>query len=297
MGLMISVDRRIPENVQLLKEGKWEKGMFAECNGLKGRIVGLLGIGFVGKEVCKRSLAFDMKVIAYDPYLPKEKVEEMGAVKIDSWQELVKTADVISVHVPSTPETKKMINKDFLAMMKPDAILLNTARGDLVVEEDLIARLNAVSGFWYGTDVPQGEPAEKKAAFDCKIAKHPKCIVTHHIGASTKQAETAIGIEAVRMVKVYGESKKVENCVNLATDVKTTHAITIKYVNEVGILGGILAEFSKLALKIQELKNEVFKGRFACVSGIHFAGAVDKKDELVAALKKIPGVLDVTFVC
>lgn len=297
VGLIIAVDRRIPENDKYSKEGKWEKGLYAECNGLKGRTLGLLGIGFVGKEVCKRCLAFDMKVIAYDPFLSKEQVEAMGAIKVDNWQDLVKTADVISVHVPANKETTGMINKDFLGLLKPDTILINTARGELVVEEDILARLDAVKGFYYATDVIKGEPAEKKAAFETKLGKHPKVIATHHIGASTKQAETAIGIEAVRMVKEYGTSKKVENCVNLAQDIKTTHAICIKYTNEVGVLGALLTEFAKFTLKIQEVKNEVFKGRFACASAIHFTGDIAKKDELIAILAKIPGVIDVTFIC
>lgn len=271
--------------------------MFAECNGIKGRTLGLLGIGFVGKEVCKRCLAFDMKVIAYDPYLSKEKVEEMGAHKIESWQELVKASDVISVHVPSNKETKGMINKDFLALMKPEAVLINTARGDLCVDDDLFARLEAVKTFWYATDVLSNEPAEKKCAFDHKLGKHPRVIATHHIGASTKQAETAIGIEAVRMVKEYGATKKVENCVNLAMDIKATHEISIKYTSGVGILGTLIEAFAKHNLKIEEVKNEVFKGRFACVCSIHFTGTIDKKDELLEVLRKTPGVLDVTFIC
>lgn len=297
MGLIISIDRRIPENVQLLKEGKWEKGMFAECIGLKGRTLGLLGIGFVGKEVCKRCLAFDMKVLAFDPFLSKEQVESMGAIKAEKMEEIAKEADIISLHVPANKDTKGMINKEFLKLLKPEAVLINTARGELVVENDVIERLDAVKGFWYGTDVLQGEPAEKKAAFDSKLGKHPKCIGTHHIGASTRQAETAIGIEAVRMVKEYGTSKKVENCVNLAQDIKTTHAMSVKYVNEVGLLGAIIAEFSKQNLKIQEVKNVVFNARVACVAAINFTGGIEKKDELVAIISKLPGVLDVTFIC
>lgn len=297
IGLMVALDRRIPENVQLLKEGKWEKGMFAECLGLKGRCVGLLGIGAVGREVCKRCLAFDMTVIAYDPFLPAEAFTAMGATKVDTVQEIAAKADIISLHAPATKDTLKMINKSFLALMKPDAVILNTARGDLVVEEDILAHLDACKGFYYACDVLMGEPAAKKAAFDSKLAKHPKVFATHHIGASTIQAETAIGIEAVRMVKEYGSTKTVCNCVNMATDIKVTHKISVKYASTVGILGAILAVFTPYNIKIEEVRNEVFKERHACVAGINFTGPVDKKDEIVATLGKIAGVLDVTFVC
>ena len=297
MGLIISIDRRIPENVHFYKEGKWEKGMFAECIGIKGRTLGLIGIGNVGREVCKRAIAFGMKVIACDVFLTAEEIAAIGAVKIETAQEIAKQADIISLHVPAIKETIKMVNKEFLALLKPDAVLINTARGDLVVEEDLIERLEKVKGFWYGSDVFIGEPAEKKAAFDSKLAKHPKVVGTHHIGASTKEAETAIGIEAVRMVKEYGSMKKVNNCVNLATDIKTTHSMSVKYASSVGILGSILAPFAEHKLKIEELKNEVFKDRAACVATIHFTGDVAKKEELVSAISKIAGVLDTTFIC
>ncbi len=297
MGLIIAMDRRIPEGDHLLKEGKWEKGIFADCTGLKGRTVGLLGIGNVGKEVCKRCIAFDMKVIAWDIFISKEDMAAMGAIKMDSAQEVAKNADILSIHVPAVKDTIKMINKDFLKLLKPDTVIVNTARANLVVEEDLLERLDTVKGFWYASDVFSAEPAEKKAAYDNKLAKHPKVIGTHHIGASTKEAETAIGIEAVRMVREYGTMKKVNNCVNLAQDIKNTHNITIKYANQVGTLANILALFTKYQLKIEELRNEVFKDRQACVAAIHFTGDVSKKDELVAEASKVAGVLDATYVC
>eukprot|EP01022_Parablepharisma_sp_SALTPOND_P008053 TRINITY_DN135125_c1_g1_i1.p1 TRINITY_DN135125_c1_g1~~TRINITY_DN135125_c1_g1_i1.p1 ORF type:complete len:418 (-),score=82.79 TRINITY_DN135125_c1_g1_i1:65-1318(-) len=297
MGLMIAVDRRIAENNQLLKEGKWEKGMFANCLGLKGRTLGLLGIGNIGKEVCKRCIAFDMKVIAWDVFISKEDMAAMGAIKVDTPQEVAKNADIISIHVPAVKETIKMINKEFLSLFKPDTVLINAARASLVVEEDVLEMLDKVKGFWYAADVFNGEPAEKKAAFDNKLAKHPKVVGTHHIGASTKEAETAIGIEAVRMVREYGSMKKVNNCVNLAQDIKTTHNISVKYSSQVGTLADILAAFSKHGLKIEEVKNEVFKDRHACVAAVHFTGDVAKKDELVSEISKVTGVLDTTFVC
>lgn len=297
MGIMIAIDRRIAENNQLLKEGKWEKGMFADCIGLKGRTVGLLGIGNIGKEVCKRCTAFGMKVIAWDAFLSAEEITAMGATKIETAQEIAKQADIISIHVPAVKETIKMVNKEFLALLKPQAVLINTARANLVVEEDILAHLDSVKGFWYGSDVFSAEPAEKKAAYDNKLAKHPKVVGTHHIGASTIEAETAIGIEAVRMVKEYGAMKKVNNCVNMAMDVKSTHCMSIKYKSEVGTLAAILGHFSEHKLKIEELRNEVFKDRHACVSTIHFTGDVAKKDELVGAIAKVPGILDTTFVC
>eukprot|EP00826_Nyctotherus_ovalis_P011944 TRINITY_DN13113_c0_g1_i5.p1 TRINITY_DN13113_c0_g1~~TRINITY_DN13113_c0_g1_i5.p1 ORF type:complete len:336 (-),score=122.17 TRINITY_DN13113_c0_g1_i5:62-1069(-) len=296
VGLMIAIDRRIAEGNQLLKEGKWAKAAFADCLGLKGRTIGLLGIGNVGKEVAKRCLAFDMKVLAWDVFLTKETIEGMGATKVETVEELAKESDILSIHVPAVKETIGMINKKFLSLLKPEAVIINAARGNLVVEEDVIEHLDKVKGFWYGADVFQNEPAKKEAPFDNKLAKHPKVVGSHHVGASTKEAETAIGIEAVRMVKEYGAVKKVNNCVNLASDIKSTHCISVKYVSNVGTLDKILGALSKNGLKVEELKNEVFKDRMACVAEIHFTGET-KKEELVPQIAGLEGIMDVTFVC
>lgn len=297
MGFITAIDRRIPEGDKLLKEGKWAKAAFADCIGLKGRTIGLLGIGNIGKEVAKRCLAFDMKVLAWDVFLTKETIESMGATKVETVEELAKGSDILSIHVPAVKETIGIINKKFLSLLKPNAVIINAARGNLVVEEDVIEHLDKVKGFWYGADVFLNEPAKKEAPFDCKLAKHPKVVASHHVGASTLEAETAIGIEAVRMVKEYGATKKVNNCVNLAMDVKTTHCISVKYVSKVGALAGILAVLDKHGLKVEELKNEVFKDRMACVAEIHFTGDIAKKDEIVGELSKLEGAMDVTFVC
>jgi D-3-phosphoglycerate dehydrogenase len=219
MGLILSLDRRIPENVQLLKEGKWNKEAYAECSGLFGRTLGLIGTGFVGSEVAKRAIAFGMKVIAYDIFISKEDMEKKGMVKVDVLEDLIKKADVISMHVPLLKETAGMINAKFMSMMKDDAVIINTARGELAVEADVIARLNAKPLFYYGCDVICNEPSFKKGEFKSELAMHSKCYATHHIGASTKQAEEAIGIEAVRMVKKYSETKVMDNVVN-AKDIK-----------------------------------------------------------------------------
>ena len=214
MGLIISLDRRIPENVHLLKQGKWNKAAYADCAGLYGRTLDLIGTGFVGGEVAKRALAFGMKVIAYDIFISKEDMAKNNIEKVDSLEDLAKKADIISLHVPKVKETEGMINKKYMAQMKKDVLIVNTARGELVVEADIIERLNAEKGFYYACDVICNEPAFKAGDFKSALAMHPKVYATHHIGASTKQAEEAIGVEAVRMVNKYIKEKVMDNIVN-----------------------------------------------------------------------------------
>lgn len=106
----------------------------------------------------------------------------------------------MSLHVPGTPETAKMVNKAFLGKMKQDGVLLNTARGNVIVDDDLITHLDATPAFWYGTDVFNGEPTTATADWSSAVSKHPRCYGTHHCGASTAQAENAIGAEALRVI-------------------------------------------------------------------------------------------------
>ncbi len=125
--------------------------------------------------------------------------------------ELVAQADIVSLHCPAIPGiTVGMINTEFLGKMKSDAVLINTARGNLVVDEDLLAHLDANEGFWYAADAWNNEPKTKEADWDSALAKHDRVFGSHHIGASTKQAETEIGAEVVRILGVKAETGDID---------------------------------------------------------------------------------------
>ena len=204
---MIAVDRRIVENSSLLKAGKWNKAAYAKCKGIKGSTLGLIGLGFVGKNVAKIGLAMGMRVVAFDP---SGKAPE-GVELLKSVDEVIAVADTISLHCPSTPTTKGMINASFLSRCKKDAYLINTARGDLVKDEDLIVHLDANKDFFYAADAWAGEPSAGTADFTSALAKHPRVIGTHHIGASTVQAEAEIGEEAVRILDVFAKKNYIDD--------------------------------------------------------------------------------------
>jgi D-3-phosphoglycerate dehydrogenase len=186
LALMLGIDRRLAEGVQLLKEGKWNKGMFANCVGLKGRTLGLIGLGSISQLVLERAKAFEMSCIVHTRTRKAGLDKKLGFVYAESLDDLLQHSDIVSIHTPATAETKGMVNKDFLGKMKKDAMLINTSRGAVINEEHLLAHLEETKDFWYGTDVYNGEPAGKEAAFDHPVAKHPRCYGTHHIGASTK---------------------------------------------------------------------------------------------------------------
>ncbi|CAI2372056.1 unnamed protein product [Moneuplotes crassus] len=201
MGLIISIDRRLAENYLFQKQGKWRKGIFAKCLGLKGRTLGLIGFGNISQKVAQRALAFEMKVVAYDVI----QKDTEGVQFVSSIDEVLEIADIVSLHVPNLPTTKGMVNAEFLNKMKDNAVLINTARGELINEEDLAVHLETNENFWYGTDVLKGEPSSKECDWEHPLALHPRVYGSHHIGASTKQAEAEIGEEVVRIGKKFKE--------------------------------------------------------------------------------------------
>ena len=221
MGLILSIDRRLGENYKFQKEGKWRKGLFANCLGLKGRTLGIIGFGAIAQKLVPRALAFEMRVIAYTRS-PKtaEGVEFVGSL-----DELLEQSDIVSLYVPNTKETKNMVNKEFLEKMKKDAVLINTARGAIVVEDDLIQHLDANEDFWFGADVINGEPTEKECDWNPPLFQHPRVLISHHIGASTKQAENEIGEESVRICQVFAAKNTIddENWVNKANMKPKSH--------------------------------------------------------------------------
>ena len=143
----------------------------------------------------------------------EEKAAEMGIKRCENLMDIAKAADIISIHVPSCDSTRGMINAEFIGAMKPNAILLNTSRADIVDNEALLAALDS-KGLRCGLDVFPNEPGTAAADFDCALAKHPNCYGSHHIGASTAQAERVTGLEAARIAKCFAAGEEVPNCVN-----------------------------------------------------------------------------------
>ncbi len=256
-GLILAIDRRIVSNDQDLKQKKWNKGDYSNCKGLKGRTLGIIGYGSIGHEMTTRALAFDMNVIVFNRSKPNPKDSRVKVA--ENMDEVLAVSDIVSLHVPQTAATKEMVNSDFLKKMKKDAVFLNTSRGSLVVEKHLLAHLEENPGFFCGLDVYMDEPADKKGGFASELAQHPRVVGTHHIGASTKQAEDAIGEEAYRMLIEYKKSKIMPNCVNMASGLKAC-VLGVKYVNSPTFFEGLFSLISKLKLKVFECKSEVFEG-------------------------------------
>lgn len=222
--------------------------MFATCTGIKGRTLGLIGFGNIAQLVLERAKAFDLNVLVYTRTQHAGLEKRLGFQYAASLEDLLKRSDFVSIHTPATADTKNLVNAEFLGHMKPDGILINTSRGTVVNEEHLLAHLDSHPQFWFGTDVFNGEPAgTKEVAFVHPIAQHPRVYGSHHIGASTKQAEAAIGEEAVRIIKKFAASGAVdnENCVNKEQDGSKLHKMTIRHFDRVGVLAHTFATFAR----------------------------------------------------
>jgi len=216
MGLIIAIDRHIVDNANDIRQGLWNKKVYSKARGLYGQTIGILGLGEVGFAVVERAHAFGMPVFTVAKPDRSEnaenKIKAYDIVQLGSQQELLNTCDIVSLHIPVTENTTRMVNQSFLTEMKDGAILINSSRGDLVDEAALIDAMNN-KGIRAGLDVYDNEPGSGQGEFNSAVAKHPNVYGTHHIGASTEQAQIAVASSVISVIKSYQDGHLI-NCVN-----------------------------------------------------------------------------------
>ncbi len=287
-GLMLSLDRRIPDNVAELREGRWNKKEYSKAAGLFGRTLTLIGVGAIAREMIRRAAGFGMNVVIwsrrFDGHrrsLTEIEARDLGiepALRTVSI-ELEPTAadaaargDVVSLHVALGEGTKQMVNAAFLAKMKRGAMLINTARGD-VIDYPALAAAVMERGIRLGIDVYQNEPATPTAPFVDPLVALPGVYGTHHIGASTEQAQEAIAAETVRIITSYKDTGRVPNVVNLARRTPATHMLVVRHRNRPGVLAHVFDHLRQARINVQETENIVFEGADASVARINLDGA------------------------
>lgn len=276
MGHIVALDRRLPDNVIDAREGRWNKQEYAQATGLKGRKIGIIGLGNIGREVLKRSKAFDLDVIAWSRSLTPSRADELEVGHRSSPEAVAADASIVTLHVASTPETKNLADRSFFEALPQGALFVNTTRAAVVDEEALEWALEE-KNVRAAIDVMEGEPASKKADFQHPLANHPNLYMSHHIGASTQQALDATANEAARVIRTFDEKGDVPNCVNLAEKTKAGYQLTVRHEDKVGVLAGILDEIRRANWNIQEMSNRIFEGGEAAVASIRFAGSFDEK--------------------
>jgi D-3-phosphoglycerate dehydrogenase len=271
-ALILALDRRVVDNVIALRQGQWNKKGFSKARGLFGRTLGLIGLGKIGQEMIPRARAFGMQVIASSRSLTPERAAQLEIEYKESPVDVAASADVVSVHTALNPETRNSINADIFSVMRPGSYFINTARGEVVDQNALVDAIKN-RGIRAGLDVYAIEPTSAVAEFLDPIGKEEHLYGTHHIGASTDQAQEAIASETVRIVKEFKETGKVPNVVNLARQTPATHRLVVRHVDRPGVLAGVLDAIKVEQINVQEMENIVFEGAAAAVARINLDNA------------------------
>ena len=295
MGLLLAIDRRIADNVADLRTGSWNKTSYSQADGLFGKVMGIVGLGEIGFAVAERASAFglDVRAVRKDrDEATEERIKALGIELVGSLEELVKTSDIVSIHVPATSETESMFDAQILGRMKEGAILLNTSRGDIVDEPALLDALET-RALRAGLDVYPDEPGSGATDWSSKLAQHPNVVGTHHIGASTVQAQKAVAEGVVEIIDAFVRGE-ILNCVNLAPTRLGTHTLHVRHFDRVGVLAGVFDILRRRELNVEQMENRVFEGRNAAVATIDVVG--DVGPDLLSALEGLDNVIHVSAV-
>jgi D-3-phosphoglycerate dehydrogenase len=293
-ALMLALDRRIPANAADLKAGRWNKAEYGKARGLFGRTLGLVGLGRIGQEVLTRARAFGMPVVAWSPSLTPERAAVLAVQAKGSPAEVAAACDVLSIHVALTGGTRHLIDHGVFAALRPGSYFINTARAE-VVDQAALSEAVRDRGIRAGLDVFAGEPAGGVGTVADPIFALDGVIGTHHIGASTEQAQEAIAEETVRIVREYVRTGRVPNVVNLATKSPATHLLVVHHYDRVGVLSAVFSQLKQAGINVQETENVVFEGAAAAVARIHLDSAPPPA-ALAAMRAESPDIIEVSVV-
>jgi D-3-phosphoglycerate dehydrogenase len=275
-ALILALDRRVADNVAALRRGEWNKKEFSKARGLFGRTLGLIGVGKIGQEMIPRARAFGMPVVAWSRSLTTERAALLGVELKESPKAVAAASDIVSVHLALNPETRNLIGADIFNAMREGSYFINTARGEVVDQAALVAAMRS-RGIRAGLDVYAVEPTSSSGEFHDEIVKEEGLYGTHHVGASTDQAQEAIAAETVRIVKEFKETGKVPNVVNLARQTPATYRLVVRHLDRPGVLAGVLDAIKAEQINVQEMENIVFEGAAAAVARINLDNAPSKE--------------------
>jgi D-3-phosphoglycerate dehydrogenase len=288
-GLIIAADRRIADNVSDLRNGIWNKKEYSQSRGLYGRTLGLIGTGKIAQEMITRARAFGMNVVAFGRWLTPDLAAGLQIGRASNATEVAMMSDVISVHVALTPETKGMLDSRFFDAMRPNSIFINTSRAEVVVQEALLEAMTT-KNIRAGLDVFEGEPEVAVGSYHGPLQTHPNVYATHHIGASTDQAQEAIAQEVVTIVREYRNKGQVPNVVNIKRAAVATHLLVVRHLDRVGVLAHVLGVLKDEGVNVQEMENIVLTGGSSAIAQI----SVDRilTEEAILKVKLNPNIFD-----
>jgi len=260
MGLILAADRYLPENVADFRSGNWNKAAYSKADGLYGKTLGIIGTGQIGQEVIARARAFGMHVIAWSRSLTPELAEELDVDRADSVEDVASKCDILSVHLALTPQTKGVISKSILTKLKDGAVFINTSRAEVIDEEALYGELKS-GRLKAGLDVFEDEPEFKEGEFKSRFQPLENVYITHHIGASTSQAQLAVASDAVDIVRGYLKQGKVRNWLNRCEHTEAPWQLVVRHFDKPGVIANVMNELKDADINAQELENVIFEGK------------------------------------
>jgi len=270
MALMLALARHIPRANACLKGGAWERNKFLGTE-LKGKTLGVIGLGNIGSEVAKRARAFEMKVIGYDPFVSAERAKNMQ-IELATLERIYKEADFITLHVPLTAQTKNMVGAKELAMMKPTARIINAARGGLIDEEALVAAVNARRLAGAAIDVFIKEPCTDNVCFAAE-----NIVVTPHLGASTVEAQD------------LATSDVVDQVIDIFNGAPARYAVNAPFIAVESI--PVINPFIRVAYTAGKLLSQLTEGQMTAIS-IRYSGEISSYDTRALKALVLGGILE-----
>lgn len=275
-ALILALDRRLVEGVNDLRAGTWNKSEYSKAKGLKGRTLGVVGVGQIGQAVVRRALGMEMNVLAWSRSLTDETAADLGVTRCATILDLAAGCDVLSIHLAATADTAKIIDAAVLERLRPGSYVINTARAE-VMDYAALQRAVEQRDLRVGLDVFPDEPATGSAPFASAIVQSGGVVYgTHHVGASTEQAQEEIAAESVRIVLEYKRTGAVLNCVNLRERSGAHYVLVVRHRNRPGVLAHTLNQVSKAGINVAEMENLICSGAEAACAQIKLDGAPDE---------------------
>lgn len=271
MGLVVALDRRIVDATCDLRAGRWEKAKYAAARGLFGRRIGIAGLGAIGREMLVRARGFGLEPHAWSRSLTPGKAAKLDVGYARTLHELAARSDVLSIHLPLTPQTRGIVDRSVLEALPDGAIVVNTARSE-VLDYAALEQMVEKKGLRVGLDVFPGEPAGGSAAFESTLLGRGIVYATPHIGASTEQAQRAIAVETARIIRSFLTEEDVPNVVNICATSPARYALVLRMLDKVGVLANTLSVLKRHGINIEEISNTVFDGAIATCTKLRVSG-------------------------
>jgi D-3-phosphoglycerate dehydrogenase len=268
---VLSLDRRLCDATAALRAGRWTKAELGDARGLYGRRFGVAGLGSVGRLVVERARAFGMEPYAWSRSLSQSRARELGVRHCASLIELAQHSDVLSLHLPLTAQTKGIVDARVLAALPERAIVVNTARAE-IVDHQALAEAIKKKQLRVGLDVFDDEPKDGQSSFRPAILDAGIVYGTPHIGASTEQAQEAIAGEVARVIRAFLSEEEVPNVVNVCRTTPARFCLVLRARDRVGVLANVLSVIKRHGLNIEEVHNTVFQGAVAACTKLRLSG-------------------------